>query len=171
MIPLLTKSLIGLAIFANTLNPFKPVAPINEHLSDYKFDICYEGYEVIVPDEEDIAEMARDGEKEQLAQLVHAEAGNQDLTGKRLVADVVLNRVDDECFPSSIEEVIFQENQFKPTWNGAFEKAGWDVTEECYRAVAMEMKSRLDSNVLYFNNTPNVYGSSVWKHGGHWFGY
>lgn len=36
-----------------------------------------------------------------LAQLVQAEAGNQDLTGKRLVADVVLNRVDSERFPVS----------------------------------------------------------------------
>lgn len=171
MIPLIGKSIMSIAIFANLLMPFAPSAPENMHLSDYEYDICYEGYEVITPDEEDIAEMARQGEMEQLAQLVYAEAGNQDMKGKRLVADVVLNRTEDERFPDTIGGVIFQENQFKPTWDGAFEKSALNVTEECYEAVAMEMESRLDPGVLYFNNTPNVYGSGVWKHGGHWFGY
>ena len=61
-----------------------------------------------------------------IAQLVQAEAGNQDLKGKRLVADVVLNRVDSEKFPNTIEEVIFQKEpvQFSVTVSGAFERAG-----------------------------------------------
>lgn len=61
-----------------------------------------------------------------LAQLVQAEAGNQDLKGKRLVADVVLNRVDSDKFPNAIEEVIFQKNhvQFSVIVGGAFERAG-----------------------------------------------
>lgn len=172
MIPLISRSIVGVAIFANLLNPLKPVAPLDsEHLSDYKFDICYEGLEVTELDEEDIAEMARDGEREYLAQLVYAEAGNQDLTGKRLVADVVLNRVGDENFPDTITEVIFQPGQFGPLEDGRFWEAAWDVTEECYQAVAMEIENRLDPEVLYFNNTPEVYGGADWKYGGHWFGY
>lgn len=61
-----------------------------------------------------------------LAQLVQAEAGNQDLTGKRLVADVVLNRVESEQFPNTIREVIFQKNpvQFGVTVDGAFGRVG-----------------------------------------------
>ena len=43
-----------------------------------------------------------------LACIVWAEAGNQDTYGKELVADVVLNRVDDQRFPDTIREVIFQ---------------------------------------------------------------
>ena len=171
MIPLIGKSILSVAIFANLLTPFAPRIPENKDVSDYKFDICYEGYEVIVPDERDIAEMAMHGEMERLAQLVYAEAGNQDEKGKRLVADVVLNRVEDSRFPDTIEGVIFQSGQFEPTWNGAYEKAAWEVTEECYKAVASEVEKKTDENVLYFNNSQNVYGFGVWKYGDHWFGY
>lgn len=109
-------------------------------------------------------------EMEMLAQLVQAEAGNQDLTGKRLVADVVLNRVGSERFPSTIEEVIFQKNpvQFGVTADGAFEKAESEISEECFEAVRMEWEreTRLDKEVLYFN-TVHENGKNPFKHGDH----
>lgn len=109
-----------------------------------------------------------------LAQLVQAEAGNQDLKGKRLVADVVLNRVDSERFPNTVEEVIFQKNpvQFGVTVDGAFEKTKSEVSEECFEAVRMEWEreARLDKEVLYFN-TVHENGNNPFKHGDHWFSY
>ena len=59
---------------------------------------------------------------ELLAQLIHAEAGNQDIDGKRLVADVVLNRVD-AGFENNIEAVIYQSGQFSSITDGNFDKA------------------------------------------------
>lgn len=109
-----------------------------------------------------------------LAQLVQAEAGNQDLMGKRLVADVVLNRVDSERFPNTIEEVIFQKNpvQFTVTASGAFERAKEDVTEECFEAVRSEWEreERIDKEVMYFGRG---YGNrkNPFKYGDHWFSY
>ena len=47
-------------------------------------------------------------EYDNLLCLVEAEAGGEDLMGKMLVANVVLNRVKDKRFPNSINEVIFQ---------------------------------------------------------------
>lgn len=122
--------------------------------------------------EEDIAEEIKFGEMELVAQLVQAEAGNQDLMGKRLVVDVVLNRVDDERFPNTVEEVIFQKDlvQFSVTINGAFEKAGWDIDEETYQAVLMEYEERTNSGILYFSTTP-CNGKNHFQHGDHWFGY
>lgn len=109
-----------------------------------------------------------------LAQLVQAEAGNQDLTGKRLVADVVLNRVDSERFPNTIEEVIFQRNpvQFGVTVDGAFDRVGGDVSEECFKSVQMEweQETRIDKNVMYFNGV-HENGKNPFKHGDHWFSY
>lgn len=109
-----------------------------------------------------------------VAQLVQAEVGNQDLTGKRIVADVVLNRVDSEKFPNTIEEVIFQKNpvQFGVTVDEAFEKAKSEVSEECFEAVRMEWEreTRLDKEVLYFN-TVHENGKNPFKHGDHWFSY
>ena len=100
------------------------------------------------PTEEEIEEEIRFGEMELIAQLVMAEAGNQDLTGKRYVADVILNRVDSDIFPDTVEEVIFQENQFSVIENGAFDEAGWTITEECYEAVKLEYEERLNYDIL-----------------------
>lgn len=109
-----------------------------------------------------------------VAQLVQAESGNQDPKGKRLVADVVLNRVDSDRFPNTIKEVIFQKNpiQFGVTVDGSFDRVGVDVTEECFEAVRMEWecKTRIDNEVLYFN-TKHENGKNPFKHGDHWFSY
>ena len=108
---------------------------------------------------------------ELIAQLVMAEAGNQDLTGKRYVADVVLNRVDSDIFPDTVEEVIFQKNQFSVIENGTFDEAGWTITEECYEAVKMEYEERLNYDILYFSRGPSKYASNHFKHQDHWFGW
>ena len=123
------------------------------------------------PTEEEIAEEIRFGEMELIAQLVMAEAGNQGLTGKRYVADVVLNRVDSDDFPNTVEEVIFQENQFSVIENGAFDEAGWTITEECYEAVKLEYEERLNYDILYFSRGPSKYASNHFKHQDHWFGW
>lgn len=121
--------------------------------------------------EEEIQEQILFGEMEMVAQLVMAEAGNQDLTGKRYVVDVVLNRVDSDEFPNTVEEVIFQDNQFSVIKNGAFEEAGWTVTEECYEAVMLEYEERLNYDILYFSQEPSKYASNHFKHQDHWFGW
>lgn len=75
----------------------------------------------ITPD--DVSEEIRQGEMELIAQLVQAEAGNQGLSGMRLVVDVVLNRVESDKFPNTVEDVIFQKNAFSVIDDGAFDKA------------------------------------------------
>lgn len=123
------------------------------------------------PTEEEIEEEIRFGEMELIAQLVMAEAGNQDLTGKRYVVDVVLNRVDSDDFPDTVEEVIFQKNQFSVIENGAFDEAGWSITEECYEAVELEYEERLNYDILYFSRGQSKYASNHFKHQDHWFGW
>lgn len=123
------------------------------------------------PTEAEIEEEIRFGEMELIAQLVMAEAGNQDLTGKRYVVDVVLNRVDSDDFPDTVEEVIFQKNQFSVIENGAFDEAGWTITEECYEAVKLEYEERLNYDILYFSRGQSKYASNHFKHQDHWFGW
>lgn len=121
--------------------------------------------------EEDIQEEIKLGEMEWIAQLVEAEAGNQDLTGKRYVVDVVLNRVDSEDFPDTVEEVIFQDNQFSVIGNGAYDKAGWFISEESFEAVRTEYEKRLNEEVLYFGVNKPIYAEHHFKHQDHWFGW
>lgn len=121
--------------------------------------------------EEDLEEEIRFGEMELIAQLVQAEAGNQDLTGKRYVVDVVLNRVDSEEFPNTVEEVIFQENQFSVIKNGAFDEAAWNMTEEVYEAVLLGYEERLNYDILYFGREKSKYATQHFKYQDHWFGW
>ena len=105
-----------------------------------------------------------------LACIVWAEAGNQDAYGKELVADVVLNRVDDQRFPDTIREVIFQKGQFSTVRNGALDRAYYNVTQECFDAVSNELLSRNDSEALFFcAGNYSVCGSPLYKYGDHYF--
>lgn len=58
-----------------------------------------------------------------LEKIVQAEAGDQDHQGKLLVANVILNRVRSEKFPSTIREVVFAPRQFSPVSDGSYSRA------------------------------------------------
>lgn len=70
-----------------------------------------------------IEEEYSEHEKNLLIQLVHAEAGSSWLEDEhqQLVAAVVLNRVKNNYYPNSIEEVIYQKGQYScingPQWS------------------------------------------------------
>ena len=112
------------------------------------------------------------GELELLAQLVQAEAGNQDELGKRYVADCVLNRIEDKSFPDRIDKVIYQSNpiQFSCTTDGHFNEAAWTVTEDCFEIALEEYIDRTDENIVYFRaNRYSDSGHPAFKHGDHYF--
>lgn len=118
--------------------------------------------------EPDIEEEDRMAELELMAICVEAEAGNQDLTGKRMVADVILNRVDDPDFPDSITEVISQKYAFSSFWDGGMDRA--EPSEETFLAVKMELEERGWPGLLYFTagEWPK-YGTPWKKVGDHFF--
>lgn len=76
-------------------------------------------------------------DKEVLLRIVEAEATCEDIKGRMLVANVILNRVVSKKFPNSIAEVVFQNNgvtyQFAPIKDGRY----WtvEVSDETREAV------------------------------------
>lgn len=105
-----------------------------------------------------------------LAKCVEAEAGNQDLKGKRLVVDVILNRVDSERFDDDVISVISAKNQFSSYTDGGIAKATPSL--ETRLAISMETTAREDTDVLYFTaGGYNAYCVPAYKHGDHYFGY
>ena len=123
-------------------------------------------------------EQFTDEEEYLLAKLAMAEAEGEDLKGKALVMLVVLNRVNDDEFPDTIKEVIFQESdgtyQFSPIGNGRFFKQ--EPSDECYEALEL-IKTGYDESkgALYFTS---IKEQSTWhsrnldflfEHGGHLF--
>jgi spore germination cell wall hydrolase CwlJ-like protein len=128
-----------------------------------------EGY--IVPYEmtdEDIAEEEYCDSLELLAACVEAEAGNQGLLGKRLVADVILNRVDDPGFPDTIEGVITQPYHFASYWNGMMSQVS--ISDETFMAVSMELEERSNTELLFFTAYAyGQYGTPWGRVGDHYF--
>ena len=102
-----------------------------------------------------------DYEKEYIARIVRAEAGNQDLTGKRLVVDCILNRVDDTLYPNMVSDVCLQNGQFVMAKH---------YTDEDMKAVEKELMERLDYNILYFRTKYyHSFGTPCFQHGAHFF--
>lgn len=107
---------------------------------------------------------------EMLAICVEAEAGNQDLKGKQLVADVILNRVDSDRFPDDVESVITQKYHFSTYWDGSMDKT--EPSDEAYEAVCMELVERLDDEILFFSaGGYSEYCVPAYQYGDHYFGY
>lgn len=104
-----------------------------------------------------------------LASVVWAEAGNQDMYGKELVVDVILNRLDSSQYPNTIKEVIFEDYQFSTVRNGGLDKAYYNVTQDCYTAVANELLDRNDSEALFFCAGGYGCGTPMYKYGDHYF--
>lgn len=59
-------------------------------------------------------------ELEIMERIVEAEATDEDIYGRILVANVVLNRVLDDEFPNTVKKVVFQKGQFSPIRDGRY---------------------------------------------------
>ena len=87
-----------------------------------------------------------------LAKIAMAEAEGCNTQTKTLIIMCVLNRVWSDEFPDTIEEVIFQENQFSPIDNGRWDRV--EPNEDCYEAVKIVMEAKYDysGGATYFEN-------------------
>ena len=87
-----------------------------------------------------------------LAKIAMAEAEGCNTQTKTLIIMCVLNRVWSDEFPNTIEEVIFQENQFSPIDNGRWDRV--EPNEDCYEAVKVVMEAKYDysGGATYFEN-------------------
>lgn len=112
-----------------------------------------------------------------LAKIAMAEAEGEDTEGKALVILTVLNRVWSPQFPSTIEEVITEENAFSSYSNGRYGRVEPD--KDCWAALELVQIEHWDESrgALYFERTPEP-GESTWHsrnletlfiHGNHTF--
>lgn len=88
-----------------------------------------------------------------LLKIVEAEAGGEDIKGKILVANVVLNRVESDKFPDTVKEVVYQKEnnlyQFSPMHDGRFRQV--KISEETIEAVDRAVNGEdLSQGALFF---------------------
>lgn len=93
--------------------------------------------------------------REILCRIVEAEAGNEDLKGRMLVANVVINRMESSRFPNTVKGVVFQKGggiyQFSPVANGRYYHV--KVSDQTREAVDKVLRGTDESQgALYFVN-------------------
>ncbi len=123
-----------------------------------------------------------EGEIEILQRIVEAEATGEDIKGKILVANVILNRVKDDDFPDTIKGVVFQKDggtyQFSPIkdkryWSVKISKDTVEAIESVMQgedyskgALYFSARSRADKNSMsWFDNHLEF----LFQYGGHEF--
>ena len=104
-----------------------------------------------------------DNEIAMIERLVEAEATAGGIKEKSYVASVILNRLESDKFPNSIEEIIFQKvgghRQFSPIDDGRFYTV--TVTEETKEAVKQVLLyGDTAQGALYFRNPKTSQSSS-----------
>ena len=101
-------------------------------------------------------------EKSLLMGIAMSEAGNQDIKGKALVMNVVLNRC--KKHNGSIYGIIYSPNQFSTKYMCSGDYG-------CEVALRLVMYGYDESQgALWFSSTGYPrYGQPLFKHGGHWF--
>ncbi|MCC8139158.1 MAG: cell wall hydrolase [Lachnospiraceae bacterium] len=122
----------------------------------FQDEVCSEGENV------DTKSILEEQEYQILLRIVEAEAGGEDITGKMLVAGVVLNRVKSEAFPGSVTEVVYEKNngtaQFSPTVDGRLDAIS--VSADTEQAVARVLGGEdISQGALYFRS---VYCDGGW---------
>ncbi len=117
-----------------------------------------------------------------LERIVEAEAEGEDMVGKILVANVVFNRMTDEEFPDTVEDVIFHkvhdDYQFSPIDSGRYWSV--DISEQTQEAVQRALDGEdYSKGALYFVARKRTTSQSakwfdnnldwLFEHGGHEF--
>lgn len=117
-----------------------------------------------------------------LQRIVEAEATGEDIKGKILVANVIMNRVNDSAFPDSVEEVVFQRTggtyQFSPISDKRYYSV--KVTGETKEAVKRVLQGEdYSQGALYFSARKRASASNMrwfdsklkwlFQYGGHEF--
>jgi N-acetylmuramoyl-L-alanine amidase len=94
-------------------------------------------------------------EYEWLARIIEAEAEDEPYLGKVAVGSVIINRLQDDWFPDSIQGVIFQKSkkvyQFSPIGNGRFNRV--KPSKDSYKAAtdALNGVDPTDGALYFFN--------------------
>ena len=108
-----------------------------------------------------------DEDYDTLLRIVEAEAGSEDIKGRVLVANVIMNRVKSEDFPNTVTEVVWDNSdgvpQFSPTYDGRINEVA--VSDETREAVEQALKGTdYSEGALFF-----IQKSAAEEHNVKWF--
>lgn len=100
---------------------------------------------------EDNGELFSSSEIDLLSRLVTAEARNEPYVGKVAVAEVVMNRMNSEEFPDTLEGVVYQSGQFQVVSNGTINEPATDISIQATKEAING--SNYSQGALFFYNS------------------
>lgn len=108
-----------------------------------------------------------DEDYDTLMRIVEAEAGSEDIKGRVLVANVIMNRMKSDDFPNTVTEVVWDNSdgvpQFSPTYDGRINEV--TVSDETKEAVKQALKGTdYSEGALFF-----IQKSAAEAHNIKWF--
>lgn len=95
-----------------------------------------------------------------IAHLLSGECQTLSWECQEAVASVILNRVEDPEFPSSVKGVVFQRGQYACTWDGNYDRKPTERNWKVARYV-LRYGSQIPKNVIY--QAQFKQGSGIWK--------
>lgn len=104
-----------------------------------------------------------DTELEILYKITEAEGTGQSIESKENIISSIINRVYDSNFPSTIEDIVFQEGQYSPIGDKRYYTV--TVTDETKEAVHNVIENGVNHDCIYFCNYKKVKSSKLRK----WF--
>lgn len=107
-------------------------------------------FDCVETQETETVERFTEKEKYMLAKIAMAEAEGCRIKAKELVIHTVLSRIESDMFPNTVEEVIFQKNQFTPISDGRWNKV--EPNEECWQALENVLSSSESKDILFFES-------------------
>lgn len=100
-----------------------------------------------------------EAEINQLAKMIYAEARGESYTGQVAVGAVIMNRIESDLFPDTLEGVLYQTNQFTAITDGQFDAATPDSTALAAAYDAAKGTDPTNGSLYYWNpaKTSNAY--------------
>ncbi len=94
-----------------------------------------------------------------LSHIINAECGDENCSHEQRIAtgSVVINRVNSDIYPNSVREVVFQQGQYSPTWNGAYYAEPTEAACEVAKTL-LEEGPTIDPSVVWQAEFPQGQG-------------
>lgn len=90
-------------------------------------------------------------EFDMISQVIMAEAEGEEWEVQWYIACVIINRVESDLFPDSVEEVIFEEKQFSCIWDGRYDRVA--PNDSCMEALQYALDTeRIPADIYYFTS-------------------
>lgn len=85
-----------------------------------------------------------------MSHVIYSEAGNQSLEGMIAVGNVVMNRINSDRFPETLYDVVYQEGQFEPVYNGSIDLEPSDLAIVA-TALTYEGVNIVEDSLFFYN--------------------